>query len=345
MSWRTGGEAVASEAEHAREIRARGSRERGNPLVRPGAFRRAAAAGVVGAAVTAVGLAGAGQAAAAEPVVVDTCTGEAASSSFDQPIVAAPEALDAKVKQATLLVFPLQFDRADRARQEFLSTAAASLGTVSEQDQNFSGTQLADALAPRVANLSALDGRGDEVNQHVRNLAALGCISGADVPGQDKPAPPPPESHPEPEPEPTRSPEPAPETSQEPPAPRPETEQAPQTSLAQPAPTAPLPNAAPPPAARMVPPDYSYVPGSLPPWSKTRFGQAPGMSPDVGDLLEETERAEQKRARQEQVRAAGSAEAMPTDMRNRVALPVLIAAITLAGVTSALVRTWVLRRS
>ncbi|RCW47073.1 hypothetical protein DFQ14_101417 [Halopolyspora algeriensis] len=317
-----------------------------NPLVRPGALRRAAAAGVVGAAVTAGGLAGTGQAAAADPVTVDTCTEQASSDSFGQPIVASPKALDAKVQQATLLVFPLQFDRAERTKNEFLNAAPVSLGTVTDEEQTFSGAQLADALAPRISKLSTLGDRADEVNQHVRNLASLGCLTGVEVPGQDKPEPSPsPSSSPEPDRDsaPTTTSAQPRTTSQQPPASsdHPTSEPPPAGST----PTAPKSGTTAPPAARsMVPSDYAYIPGSLPPWSQTRFGQPPGSSPQVGDLLATSEQDSRKKTRQEQVRAAGSAEALPTDKRERVALPVLIAAIALAGATSALVRTWVLRR-
>ncbi|PRW61912.1 hypothetical protein CEP50_18295, partial [Actinopolyspora mortivallis] len=100
------------------------------------------------------------------------------------------------------------------------------------------------------------------------------------------------------------------------------------------------PDHAPAPAERVDPSDYAYVPGSLPPWSDTRFGAAPGDRAETGDLLSEEERHDQ----QDRVREAGSAEALPSETGDRVALPVLLAAISLAGVTSALIRTWVLRR-
>lgn len=308
-------------------------------IPRPGrrALRRLAAAGLVGSALTASGLVGGVTATAAGPVVVDTCTEEAPSTTFGQPIVAGPDALDAKVKQATLLVFPFQFDRADKARQQFLNTAPVPLGNVTEQDQSFSGTQLADALAPRIASLPALEDKGDTVNWHVRNLAALGCISGADVAGQPEPAPaPPPSTQPPADQPPPSQPQPDP-TSQQP-----ETTSGtsgPGTAAPDPAPLPSGKSFTPGPAKRVVPPDYAYVPGSLPPWSETRFGQAPGQNPAVGDLL-----PGDGKARQEQVRAAGSAKPLPADPSSRVALPVLVAAVALAGVTSALVRTWVLRR-
>ncbi|MDR7302178.1 hypothetical protein [Haloactinomyces albus] len=356
MNRHTDGETAEPKTISARHNHERAQR---NAPSRPGALRRATAAGVVGAAITAGGLAGAGQAAAADPeaadpvavdpVAVDTCTGQAASDSFGQSIVASPEALDAKVEQATLLVFPLQFDRAEQAKKEFLDAAPVSLGSVTEKDQSFSGAQLADALAPRVANLSTLDDKADEVNRHVRNLAALGCISGADVPGQDKPDPSP---SPSPKPEPEHGSESATTsaqprtTSQKQPTARSgtPTSKAPADGAAAPTPLSGT--AAPPDARSMVPSDYAYVPGSLPPWSQTRFGRAPGLSPEVGSLLppEPTGEEPKRQTRRERIRAVGNAEALPTGKRARIALPVLLAAISLAGVTSALVRTWVLRR-
>lgn len=314
---------------------------------RPGrrALRRLAAAGLVGTALTASGLVGGVTATAAGAVVVETCTGESGSDAFGQPIVAAPQALDAKVEQATLLVFPLQFDRADRARQQFLETAPASLGSVTEQDQSFAGTTIADALAPRIADLPALGDKGDKVNWHVRNMAALGCVSGADVAGHAKPAPAPSPSPDEPS---------QPAEQNRPPQSDSRTgggaasgstgtsDDGAQAGGTTPAP-APMPTDSgftPPQAERVVPQDYAYVPGKLPPWSKTRFGQVPGHNPAVGDLT----RGTGEETRREQVRAAGSAEPLPANPRSRVALPVFVAAIALAGVTSALVRTWVLRR-
>lgn len=314
---------------------------------RPGrrALRRLAAAGIVGSALTASGLVGGVTATASGAVVVETCTGESTSDAFGQPIVAAPEALDAKVEQATLLVYPLQFDRADRARQQFLNTATVSLGSVTEKDQSFAGTTIADALAPRIANLPALGDKADKVNWHVRNMAALGCISGADVTGHAKPAPAPSPSPDEPSQPPAQNEPPQSDSRSGGGAASGSTgtsDDGSQAGAATPAP-APMPSDsgfAPPQAERVVPQDYAYVPGKLPPWSKTRFGQVPGHSPAVGDLAQGSD----KETRREQVRAAGSAEPLPANPRSRVALPVFVAAIALAGVTSALVRTWVLRR-
>lgn len=312
------------------------------------ALRRAAAAGLVGAAATASGLVGAGTAAAAEPVVVDTCTGEASSSAFEQPVVAAPEALDAKVEQAALLVFPLNFELAADIREEFLSTDPVTLGTVTEQDQVFSGTELADALAPRIAELSTAGEHTEALTFHVRNLAAIGCLGGTDVTGHEKPAPqpppeptPPPEPEPVPEPEPTARPAPPPATT--PPPRQPETPTTTSTPTEAEA-GANLPYE-PEPAKRMVPPDYASVPGSPPPWSQTRFGTAPAPAPEVGDLPKKTRDQRPEKIRKQRVRAAGNAEAVPSGSSERVSPPVLIAAISLAAVTSALVRTWVLRRN
>lgn len=300
--------------------------------------RRAAALSAVGAAVLASGLAAASPAAAADEVVLNKCSEDAESSAFGQPILASPHALDAKVHQATLLIFPLQFGRADRAQQQFLNTAPVDMGSVAETTRSFSGTDLADALAERVSGLPALEGKGDAVNWHVRNLASVGCLGGVDVAG-----------HPKPDPETT---EPPSSDSPRPPArdthdPAPGGNPAPETPNN--TPSGPTPGTAPPvdsdytpaPAERVTPSNYSYVPGSLPPWSDTRFGDAPGRQPEVGDLLKESESRTKQR---KDIREAGSAKALPSEAGDRVALPVLLAAISIAGVTSALIRTWVLRR-
>ncbi|GAB3287009.1 hypothetical protein [Parasphingorhabdus pacifica] len=319
------------------------SATRRNPLIRGNNMRRAVATGIVGAAVTASTLLGAGSAAAEGSVVLRECTGETESTAFDQSVIAGPQALDAKVEQAMLLVYPLQFDRAAQARQEFLNSGPVPIGTVTEEQQTFAGQDLADAFTDQLSTLPAAGDRGDSVHTHVRNLAAIGCVGGARVPGQEPPPPPPPPP-PEPEQEQEPAPEPAPEPTEQP---EPSTET---SETAVPGTTSGAPStygaAAP---VRVLPPDYQHVPGSLPPWADTRFGEAPGMSPEIGDLLrqsEEQQRAEDQK-RDAEVRAAGNAEAMPTPayQGNRVELPVLLAAISLAGVTAALVRTWVLRRS
>ncbi|PRW62509.1 hypothetical protein CEP50_15340, partial [Actinopolyspora mortivallis] len=153
------------------------------------ALGRAAATSTAGAVLAVGGLVGGGVAAASDPVVIGTCTEDVSSDSFGQRIVAAPNALDAKVKQAALLVFPFQFDRAERIRQQFLESAPVELGTVTEQDRNFSGSRLAEALAPRIAAIPEVGDNGDAMNFHVGNLAGLGCLGGVTVPGQQKPEP------------------------------------------------------------------------------------------------------------------------------------------------------------
>ncbi|MCA1189838.1 MULTISPECIES: hypothetical protein [unclassified Saccharopolyspora] len=319
-----------------------GSRPQVNPLLRRAGrtgLGRVLAAGTVGAFVTASSLLGAGTASAAGSLVIDKCAGTTESSEYGQAILASPNALDAKVRQGTLLVFPFGFDIADQAVQEFKNTGAISLGTVTEEKQKFSGKALAQEFTPRIDGLAALQGRGAEVSKHVRNLAALGCF-GASVTGHEKPAPPPPAPEPEPS---------------EQPAPPSHTAPAPPSTGVRPAPgtTAPgVPGYSTGAPVLVAPPGYASgapgLPGQLPPWAQAQFGAAPGFSPNIGDLREQAAAQERVRAEQaarEEVRAAGKAEALPMSQGDRVALPVLIAAISLAGVTAALVRTWVLRRA
>ncbi len=86
------------------------------------------------------------------------------------------------------------------------------------------------------------------------------------------------------------------------------------------------------------------MPGTLPPWSRTPFDATPDQRPKVGAPLERPgERPAEKQ--RERVRAVGSAEALPTGASDRVAVPVLIAVISLAAATAGLVRSWVLHRS
>ena len=317
-----------------------------NPLVseRPPskAMGRVLAAGAAGALVTASTLLGAGTANAAGSAVIEQCTGSTDSSEFGQRIVASPAALDAKVEQAVLLAFPLQFDLAKQAKEEFSGSGSVGLGTVGEETRTFSGQNLADAFAGQIEGLSGLQDKGSEVSTHVRNLAALGCIGGARVPGQEQPPPPPPEPAPEPE-EPSEQPAPP---SAEPGVPADDETSAPVAAPGTPRADPRVGTSAP---VVVVPPNYgSAAPGTLPPWAQSQFGAAPGFAPNVGDLREQAaakQREQRENAAQQEVRAAGKAETLPAGQDNRVALPVLIAAISLAGVTAALVRTWVLRRA
>ena len=91
-----------------------------------------------------------------------------------------------------------------------------------------------------------------------------------------------------------------------------------------------------------VPRDYygdipAFAPGLFSPSPAVRYGGAvPGYTPEFG-ILGETGG--------DGVQAAGHAEAIGAPGGNRIALPVLLAVLILSGVTAALVRTWVLRRT
>ncbi|MGX7823801.1 hypothetical protein ACTG9Q_01790 [Actinokineospora sp. 24-640] len=92
-----------------------------------------------------------------------------------------------------------------------------------------------------------------------------------------------------------------------------------------------------------VPMDYygsipAFAPGAFSPSPAIRYGGAvPGYTPEFGILGSEAD--------SDGVQAAGYAEAIGPAGGNRVALPVLLAVLILSGVTAALVRTWVLRRT
>ncbi|MPZ64228.1 MAG: hypothetical protein GEU83_01430 [Pseudonocardiaceae bacterium] len=79
--------------------------------------------------------------------------------------------------------------------------------------------------------------------------------------------------------------------------------------------------------------------GSLP--NSNLFGGSDlfGQSPRFGIL------GSDRGGAAEDVAAAGRAEALPAQGADRVALPVLVAVLMLAGVTAALVRSWVVRPS
>ncbi|SDP80476.1 hypothetical protein SAMN04487905_109143 [Actinopolyspora xinjiangensis] len=313
----------------------------------PAALRRAAAATVAGAVVATSGFLGGGVAAAADPVVIGTCTEDVTSTEHGQPIVVSPRALDSRVKDAAGLTFPFDFDRIERIHQQFLETAPVPVGEVAEEERHFSGSDLADALAERVAGLPAVEGRGETMNFHVGNLA-LTCFGGVNVPGQPKPEPEPSDPPPSTPEQPTTTP---PSESGEP-------DRTPENQPSEPPRQDRDPagdegnrqseqgsggarsNHSAGSAEQVAPSEYAYVPGSLPPWSDSSFGETPGGKATTGDLRE-TERHNQ----QNRVREAGSAHALPTGSGRRVALPVLLAAVSLAGVTAALIRTWVLRRA
>jgi uncharacterized membrane protein YgcG len=87
--------------------------------------------------------------------------------------------------------------------------------------------------------------------------------------------------------------------------------------------------------------DYSGIPyaraGLFAPSPGVRYGGAvSGYTPQFGILGS---------ADQDGVQVAGNAEALRPPSGTKIALPVLLAVFALAGVTAALVRTWVLRRA
>ncbi|RLK60249.1 hypothetical protein [Actinokineospora cianjurensis] len=87
--------------------------------------------------------------------------------------------------------------------------------------------------------------------------------------------------------------------------------------------------------------DYSGIPyaqaGLFAPSPGVRYGGAvPGYSPQFGIL---------GTGDADGVQAAGHAEALDAPFGRGIALPVLLAVFALSGVTAALVRTWVLRRT
>lgn len=87
--------------------------------------------------------------------------------------------------------------------------------------------------------------------------------------------------------------------------------------------------------------DYSTIPFARPgmyaaPPGVRYGGSVPGYTPEFGILGEDGDA--------DGVSTAGHAEALPSS-GDRIALPVLLAVFALAGVTAALVRTWVLRKA
>jgi hypothetical protein len=300
-----------------------------NPLV-----RRTIAGGLVGVALTASTLFGAGQATAGDLALIERAL-DVVDAVPGQQVAVDPSTMDLKVREAVLLSIPFAFDTAAQAADRFAAQSPIVLGSAEEGTRFYSGRDLAVAAQPRIGALGLPEDKVDSITAHFRNLVSLG--NGATVRA----------SPPEPPPEPTPRPEPSPAPAPEPPPPPEDTTTPPPPPAPTDVPTTGLPpNAV---SGAFVPgatvaPNYAYVPGQLPPWLQTRLGHVPSMSPDLNTLLRQSEDQKREQEKREEVQEAGKAEAMPADGSKRVALPVLVAAIALAVVTAALVRTWVLRR-
>ncbi|MCI2418861.1 hypothetical protein MOQ72_15570 [Saccharopolyspora sp. K220] len=311
-----------------------GARGRPNPLIRPNALGRTASAGLVALVISASTFLGAGAAHAADTLVVDQplATVEAVPG---QEIAVAPSTLDFKVREAVLLAMPLALGPADDAADRFAELTPIPIGNAPEGRTFYSGNDIAAAAAPRLAELGLPADKVEAVTWHFTTLVSIG--NAVTVNAEQPEEQPPPSSEPAPE--------------QPAPTPPPQTSPPPSSSEAAPPPapaetSAPvlLPSGGAPAAISVLPPDLRYEPL---PWAQPRYDQVPGLTPNVGDLARQTqEQQAQQQAREEQdeIRAAGKAEALPTEVTDRVALPVLLAAISLAVLTAALVRSWVLRR-
>ncbi|WP_433870678.1 hypothetical protein [Saccharopolyspora sp. CA-218241] len=322
---------------------------RAHPLIKPTALRRTVAAGLGGAVLAAGGLLGAAPAAAAaEPLVISTAW-SIVDAEPGQDVVIDPETMDFKLRRAVELAMPLRLGAAAEASERFLALGTIPLTTAEAGRSFFSGRDVAEAAEDRLARIGLPEDRVEAARWHFVNLVSLGnaitvrAEPAEEPPPSSEPAPPPTTQPPGTEPPTTEPPDTAPA------APPQAQTSAPGTSAAgTPPTTAQVPAASG--ALGGIVPDYTYVPGSLPPWAHAEFGQVPGSDPRVGDLLAESrEQQRQQEQRQqeqrEEVRAAGQAQAMPTEVAERVALPVLVAAVALAVATAALVRTWVLRRT
>ena len=147
---------------------AQGTDAPGDPRRLRSAVGRAVVLGAAGAVVTAGTFFSSGTAQAAESAVIEKCSGTTDSTAYGQEIVASPSALAGKVEQATLGAFPLRFDIAKQAREQFENTGSIELGTVTEETQTFSGKALAEAFAPQIESLPALEDKGyNPINQIV----------------------------------------------------------------------------------------------------------------------------------------------------------------------------------
>ncbi|MGP4016678.1 hypothetical protein [Saccharopolyspora sp. 5N708] len=308
-----------------------GARRRPNPLIKPNALGRTASAGLIGLVITASTFLGAGTANAADTLVVDQALATVEALPGQQ-IAVAPSTMDFKVREAVLLAMPLALGPADDAADRFAEQTPILIGSAAEGRTFYSGKDIAAAASPRLVELGLPVDRVDAVTWHFTNLVSLG---NAVTVNAEKPAEQPPSSQPSPEqPEPTTP----PQTSPAPPS----ASEAPPPSAPVIAPPTPLGGA--PAAISVLPPDLRYPSGAALPWTQGRYGQVPGLTPNVGDLAAQAQVQQEERAQQDEIRAAGKAEAVPTEVTDRVAVPVLLAAISLAMATAALVRSWVLRR-
>ncbi|MDA3630344.1 hypothetical protein OU415_33300 [Saccharopolyspora sp. WRP15-2] len=305
-----------------------GARGRPNPLMKPKVRNRGLSAGIVGLALTASTFLGAGTAQAADTLVVDKALA-VVDAEAGQPIAVAPSTLDFKVREAVLLAMPLAFGPAKDASERFAALSPIPIGTASEGSTFYSGKDIAEAAGSQLSEIGLPADKVDSVRTHFTNLVSIGNAVTVRVPKHEEPPPPPPSSEkpaPPPDPTPDQTP---------PPAPSPE--------LPPPAPALPQPGGAPT-AMSVLPPDLR---GSALTWAQGSYGKAPGMTPNIGDLVQQARHAQeqqQAREQQDEVRAAGKAEALPTEVTERVAVPVLLASVALAVATAALVRSWVLRR-
>lgn len=308
-----------------------GMRGRANPLFKPSALRRTATTGFAGLALA---LLSAPTANAAEPLVVGTSLA-IVEAEPGQPVAVEPKTMDLKLREAALLAMPLNLGTANEAVERFEQQSPITVGTAEVGSTTFSGADIAEAAAPRLERIGLPADKVDDVRFHFNNLVSLGNSVTVNVP-EPEPAEPPAEEQPAPPPEESSPP---PESTTSEPAPAPDAGAPPARASA---PSLP-------PSARSAPRAMSVLPPSLRsaselPWSNSSYGQIPGSAPSVGDLAKQAEQQQQEQERQEEIRAAGSAEAMPGEDSEKVALPVLLAAISLAVVTAALVRSWVLRR-
>jgi len=270
-----------------------------------------------------------------------------------QKIAIDPSALDGKLRSAVLLAQPLDLGGPERASEDFDEQSPITLGTASDGKEVYSGDEIADAARSRLSRLDLPPEQTEAVAFHFKNLVSLG--TSVTVEGEAAPAPPPKRAEPEPAKEPPKeparpAPQPSRDTSDERPGQR-EPQAAPES-----APTrGSVPDAARTPqalpaAVQLLPPAHASVPDPasppavfVPPTSGTQPSQQP--SPQQAQAQAEQQAQIQQQAHARELRAAGKAEAMPIDLSDRVALPVIFAAISVAGVTAALVRSWILHRS
>ncbi len=314
-----------------------------NPLMRTGRVARLSAVSLL---VTATGvggtLFGAGLAGADDPVIASSPLA-VVSASPGQPVEMSPKAMADQLYTAVLLDMPANFTAASQAKQRFEQQAPIMLGTAGDGSTFYSGSTIADAVGPRISQVGLPPDKVGPITQTFEGLVKLGTsvtvnlLKALPIPipaPAPSPAPQPSDPPSNNQPPPKQSDPPSQSAGQDQPAAPPETDPVPAVDEQD----AELPALLP----LSIQDPVQVAPAPVQAWPMPAFEALPGQARPAHP--NGTPGARPQQQSEEDLRAAGKAMSVPTISTDRVALPVLVAAILLAVVTAGLVRTWVLRR-